>query len=211
MPLVDARYYKALLISPSKMIGAEITPLLAYGLPLAPIHEVNGYPNRRQLVDVLKSVEPKLCFLDFSTEVQAFDFLRELRSVEPALPVVALLSSNKPDLVLQCMRQGATDFLIRPFTTDQVDACVEKIARIIPAPSRNPSGSKAIAVMPAKGASGATTIACNLAYQCKRLGASRVLLADLDPLTGTVAFVLKLKSTYSFVDVLHREDSLEAD
>ena len=50
--------------------------------------------------------------------------------------------------------------------------------------------------MPAKGAAGATTIACNLAYQCKRLGASKILLADLDPLTGTVSFVLKLKSTY---------------
>ena len=65
--------------------------------------------------------------------------------------------------------------------------------------------------MPAKGGAGATTIACNLAYQCKRLGAERILLADMDPLTGTVSFLLKLKSTYSFMDVLNREDSLEAD
>ena len=40
MPIIDARYYKALLISPNRTILSEITPMLAYGLPLAPIQEV---------------------------------------------------------------------------------------------------------------------------------------------------------------------------
>jgi pilus assembly protein CpaE len=211
MPILDARYYKTLLISPNRNVTAEITPLLAYGLPLAPIHEVKDYPGRRELADLLRSADPKLCFLDFSTEQQAYNVLTDLHSLTPQIPVVALLAANHPDLVLQCLRQGATDFLIRPFTTDQLDACIEKVARILPAPSKNIGGGKVIAVMPAKGASGATTIACNLAFQCKRLGATKILLADLDPLTGTVSFVLKLKSTYCFVDVIQREDSLEAD
>ena len=53
MPIIDARYYKALLISPNRNVTAEIMPLLAYGLPLAPIHDVNAYPGRRELVDLL--------------------------------------------------------------------------------------------------------------------------------------------------------------
>ena len=44
MPIIDARHYKALLISPNKNIKSEIEPLLAHGLPLAPIHDVNAYP-----------------------------------------------------------------------------------------------------------------------------------------------------------------------
>jgi pilus assembly protein CpaE len=211
MPIIDARHYKALLISPNKNITTEIAPLLAHGLPLAPIHDVNSYPNRRQLADLLRATEAKLCFLDFSTEQQAYSVLSDLHSLAPQMPVLALLAANNPDLVLQCLRQGATDFLIRPFTADQLDACIEKVARIIPAPTRNVGGGKVIAVMPAKGASGATTVACNLAFQCKRLGVEKTLLADLDALTGTVSFVLKLKSTYCFVDVIHRQDSLEAD
>src|SRR4051794_1975447 len=201
MPIIDARSYTALLISPNKTVASEITPLLAYGLPLAPIHDVNMYPGWRQLVDMLRSVDPKLCFLDFSAKEQALPVLAEIHSLAPGLPVIALLGTDNPDLVLQCLRQGATDFLIRPFTTEQLDGCVEKIARTLPPPTRSISGGKVIAVMPAKGAAGATTIACNLAYQCKRLGASKILLADLDPLTGTVSFVLKLKSSYSFIDV----------
>jgi Flp pilus assembly CpaE family ATPase len=43
------------------------------------------------------------------------------------------------------------------------------------------------------------------------VGAKKILLADLDPLTGTIAFLLKLRSQYSFLDVLSRESSLDAD
>lgn len=210
MPLIDARFYKTALISPNKSVTSEIVPLLAYGLPLAPITEVNQYPNRRQLVDMLRSSEPKICFIDFSQEKQAFETLAEVHTLAPQIVNVALLGADNPDLILRCVRGGASDFLIRPFTTDQLDACIEKVARILPAPSRNTGNTKVIAVLPAKGSSGATTVACNLAYQCKRLGA-KVLLADLDPLTGTISFLLKIKSSYSFMDVLHRESSLEAD
>jgi len=39
----------------------------------------------------------------------------------------------------------------------------------------------------------------------------RVLLADLDPLAGTLSFVLKIKSQYSFIDVLQRSSDIDAD
>jgi pilus assembly protein CpaE len=162
-------------------------------------------------MDLITAVEPKICLLDISNRSEAFDVLTELRSIAPQLMVVALLPANDPDLVLQCLRQGASDFLMRPFTNDQLDACVEKLARTVPAPSRSGSAAKVISVIPVKGAAGASTVACNLAYQCKRLGSANVLLADMDALTGTVSFLLKVKSTYSFMDVLNREDSLESD
>jgi pilus assembly protein CpaE len=211
MPIIDARFYKSLLVSPTRAITAELLPLLAQGLPLAPVHDVGVYPTRRQMMDLVKSFEPKIVFLDATAPAKAFETLGELHSLAPQVAVVALLGANDPDMVLQWLRQGATDFLIRPFTSDQLDACVEKIARLLPAPSRGVGAGKAIAVMPAKGSAGATTIACNLAYQCKRLGATKIMLADMDPLTGTVSFLLKLKSTYSFMDVLQRQDGLEAD
>jgi pilus assembly protein CpaE len=210
MPIIDARYYKVLLICPNRTVTTEFTPLLSYGLPLAPVHALDIYPNRRDIMTVLTTVDPKICFLDFSNGSEAISVLSELHQVAHQLPVIALLASDNPDLVLQCLRQGASDFLIRPITTEQLDACVEKVARTMPTPSRG-TASKVISVMPAKGSAGATTVACNLAQQCKRLTGGDVLLADMDPLTGTISFLLKLKSTYSFMDVLHRQSSLEAD
>ncbi len=80
-----------------------------------------------------------------------------------------------------------------------------------PAAPDNSAQAKIISVMPAKGACGATTLACNLAFQWKRMGAKKVLLADLDPLAGTTSFLLKLKSTFSFMDVLQRGHELDID
>ena len=93
-----------------------------------------------------------------------------------------------------------------------MEAALAKLARIhSAAESQAGEPARMFAVMPAKGACGATTIACNLAYQWKRLGAKRILLADLDPLTGTLSFLLKTKSIYSFMDALQRSHELDAD
>ena len=64
---------------------------------------------------------------------------------------------------------------------------------------------------PTKGACGASTIAANLAHKRKTFGVDRLLLADLDPLTGTVSFLLKLKSNYSFLDAMNLASSLDGD
>ena len=37
------------------------------------------------------------------------------------------------------------------------------------------------------------------------------LLADMDPYTGIISFILKAKSTYSFLDVLNHSDALDND
>ncbi len=124
------------------------------------------------------------------------------------LPIIAVLSANDPELVLRCLRQGASDFLIPPFTSEQVEAALQKIARQHPTRLKTPG--RVYCIVPAKGGCGASTIACNLAYQMKR-GAKRILLADLDPLAGTLSFLLKIKSSYSFMDVLARSQDIDAD
>lgn len=213
MPIIDARFYKTLLICPHKAISNEVAPVIAHGLPLAPVTVVNEYLNRRGAVDALKKHEPKICFLDFATNFQeGLNTLLDLLAVNPSLAVIALLPNNKnTEQVLTCLRNGALDFLTRPFTFDQMDAAAEKIAKLLPAPAQRTGSSLTVAVLPAKGACGATTIACNLAFQAKKAGAKKVLLADLDPLTGTIAFLLKIKSGYSFLDMLSRGGTMDSD
>jgi pilus assembly protein CpaE len=212
MPIIDARYYKTLVICPNRTMAAELGPVLSNGLPLAPVTNIQSYPNRRQLVDLLKSADPKLCFLDFSDAEHGAAVLSDLLQVKPNLPVIALLPSGNADLMLKCVRSGASDLLVRPFASDQMDAAVEKVARLNPAPaSGRGKGGKVIGVFPAKGACGASTIATSLAFQARRAGSKKVVLCDLDPLTGTIPFLLKLKTTHSFLDVLTRMDSLDDD
>lgn len=202
--------WKALFVCPNPKIVKELGPLLHHFLPAFTSHEVSSYPTRHQIADLLAAQQPSLCFLEVSEPPErGLALIPELLRIDPKLPIVVVLSSNDPELVLRCLRQGASDFLLLPFTIEQVDGALQKIARLHPGRTKSPG--KVYCVMPAKGGCGASTIASNLAYQLKRLGDKRILLADLDPLAGTMSFLLKIKSSYSFMDVLQRSGEMDVD
>jgi len=66
-----------------------------------------------------------------------------------------------------------------------------------------------VAVMNAKGGSGATMLACNLAHQLSIRG-GRTLLLDLDLQFGTVAHCLDVLPTHSHMEVLKQVDELDS-
>ncbi len=202
--------WKALFLCPNPKIVKELTPVFSQLLGNYTPQELNSYPNRHQLTDLLSTESPNLCILEVSNPVErGLAVIPELARADPKLPIVVVLSNDNPEIVLRCLRQGASDFLIQPFTSEQVEATLRKVARLHPARSKNPG--KVYCVMPAKGGCGASTIAGNLAYQLKRLGDKRILLADLDPLTGTQSFLLKIKSNYSFIDVIAHAHQIDVD
>jgi pilus assembly protein CpaE len=203
---------RAVVISPNSRMADELTPLLTIHMPGVPSSHVRSYPSPRDVGAAMGSGGLNLCFLDVVTDPeQALQLLGEMSRMGPSIQVVALLAGNDPDAMLKCLRGGAADFLIQPFTGEQIEAVLAKLARTALSEGGGKEPAKIFVVMPAKGACGATTIACNLAFQWKRQGAKRVLLADLDPLTGTMSFLLKIKSIYSFVDALTRSHELDHD
>ncbi len=194
-------------------MGAELKQLLGRELPRMKTTPLSAYPPQGTLFELLEAEAIELCFLDIaSNRAAAFDAMSHIGTRRPDVPVLALLPANDPDLILQCLRQGASEFLIQPFTPDQLHAALAKLSRFHLARAPEPSSNSRIySVIPSKGACGATTIACHLAPALKKQSGNRVLLADMDGLTGTVAFLLKLRSHYSFVDALNHAGGLEAD
>jgi pilus assembly protein CpaE len=214
MPQSDAPKFsgtwKALFICPNQKIIRDLAPLLRKHLPTFSGHDLNYYPMRHQLAEVVGAETPNLCLLEIGETTDAgLAIIPDLLRIDPKLPIIVVLPSNDPELVLRCLRQGASDFLIPPFTSEQVEGALQKIARLQPNRAIG-GGGKVYCIMPAKGGCGASTISSNLAYQMKR-GNKRILLADLDPLAGTLSFLLKIKSNYSFMDALARSQDIDAD
>ena len=202
----------AVIISPNSRMTDELDGLLRTHLAGMPVNQLRTYPSPREVSGAMGGGGSHLVFLDVVSDPdQAIHLLSEMGRLGLAVQVIALLGGNDPDLILKCLRAGAVDFLTPPFTAEQIEAAMAKMARLQPTAEGGREPGKIYAVMPAKGACGATTIACNLAFQWKRLGAKRVLLADLDPLTGTMSFLLKIKSTYSFLDTLQHAHELDVD
>ena len=197
-----------LVICPERQIYNELTPLVSQMLPLTTVVEVSTYPDRKEVGELLAKHQPWLCLVDVGKQKdQALATISEFAALNRNLQVVALLPAKDSDLILTCLRQGASEFLLRPLVAEHVQPVFERLNQV----TTHRGFGRIVAVLPVKGACGASTIASSLAFQWKRFGVKRVLLADMDPSAGTLSFLLKLKSTYSYIDALSRAARLDAD
>jgi pilus assembly protein CpaE len=137
-----------------------------------------------------------------------------LRAVEllhqeaPESAVFAIGSLSQPQVIVNAMRAGAREFIERPTTTtDLLEAFVRLSAAQRRVKQEGPRG-KVFSVINAKGGSGATTVAVNLALALQS-SHGQTALVDLAPL-GHAALHLNLKPLFSVADAtrnLHRMDA----
>jgi pilus assembly protein CpaE len=203
--------WKILVISPNEQAASPLQPLIEEFLPFSTAVTLPDYPTRAVLSEVLADQGVNLCFVDaFTNRDWAQALLNDLSMLDARMPLVAIHADNDPDYILRTLRVGATEVLMQPITGDQFCAAMERICALTRGRAVGELG-RIYCIVPAKGAAGATTLACNLAPLLAKNGGKRVLLCDLDPLTGTVSFQLKLKSMYSFMDAVTRAQEMDAD
>ncbi|WP_044874909.1 AAA family ATPase [Pseudomonas sp. LFM046] len=106
------------------------------------------------------------------------------------------------------MQAGARDFLPEPVAEEELLAALGRMMAEVRSSSTTNNG-KLVAVINAKGGSGATLLACNLAHQLSSLGGNTLLL-DLDLQFGSVAHYLDVPTAHSHLDVLQQVDELDS-
>ena len=126
----------------------------------------------------------------------------------PDTAVFAIGTMSQPQLIVSAMRVGAKEFIERPTTTtDLLEAFVRLSTNQRKVKRDGPRG-KVFTVVNAKGGSGATTIAVNLALALQSAHGN-IALVDLAPL-GHATLHLNLKAPFTVADAirnLHRMDS----
>ncbi|PYC22511.1 hypothetical protein DMO17_13690 [Aquipseudomonas alcaligenes] len=105
------------------------------------------------------------------------------------------------------MQAGARDFLSDAVVEAELLGALQRMLR--ESHVSTGAGGKLVAVMNAKGGSGATMFACNLAHQLSATGASTLLL-DLDLQFGSVAHSLDIAPTHSHVEVMQQVEGLDS-
>jgi pilus assembly protein CpaE len=148
-----------------------------------------------------------ICFLDAATNSEDAQLL--ISELAPAVPVVALHPRNDADLILRCLRRGASEFVADP-TADAVRGVFERLARTRYEAVQHAPGT-VYCVVPGKPGCGSSTLAAHLAIQLHRNGANPVLLVDGDHLTASIAFMLKLKPEFHLEDVLRDWSRMDDD
>src|ERR1700751_4441529 len=142
------------------------------------------------------------------TPAAALNAIELLRQEVPETAVFAIGSMSQPQTIVSAMRAGAREYIERPTTTtDLLEAFIRLSTNQRKVKRDGPRG-KVFTVVNAKGGSGATTIAVNLALALQSAHGN-VALVELAPL-GHTALHMNLKPLFSVADAvrnLHRLDS----
>jgi len=153
---------------------------------------------------------PDVVVVDIATDGVAAA-LRAIELLHQELPDAAVFAVGpltQSQLIVSAMRAGVREYIERPTTTtDLLEAFVRLTATRRKPASQNSRG-KVFTVVNAKGGSGATTVAVNLALALQSIHHSTALV-DLAPL-GHCALHLNLKPAFTVSDAianLHRLDS----
>src|SRR5208283_1997590 len=126
----------------------------------------------------------------------------------PDSAVFAVGPMTQSQLIVSAMRAGVREYIERPTTTTDLLEAFVRVTATRRKPGRESSRGKVFTIVNAKGGSGATTVAVNLALALQAAHHNTALV-DLAPL-GHCALHLNLKPTFTVSDAvanLHRLDS----
>lgn len=176
---------------------------------VVPFHEIND-----SHLEQLRQLNPDLIFLDVSEDpVMGLKFAQFLVEGAPNRRVVGIGNDLTPDLLMQAMQAGVTEYLPKPVTPDKIQDSIDRLARKFGHRSgedRKREPGKLYAFFSPKGGAGSTSVATNTAVQLHLLTRKRVLLVDLDLELGETALLLGVEPRFSFVDLVrnfHRVDA----
>ena len=81
----------------------------------------------KQALEVIDHQDPQMVFLDIEMPgMKGLDVLREIRAREKDFPVVMITAYGSVDLAVEAMKEGAYDFIPKPFKANHIALVVEK-------------------------------------------------------------------------------------
>ncbi len=91
-------------------------------------HEVIEAANGREAVEVYVAQTPDAVLMDITMpEMDGLEALREIRSRDPGARVAMLTAMGQQSIVIEAIKSGAKDFVVKPFERERVLAAVAKL------------------------------------------------------------------------------------
>ena len=180
-------------------------------------------PTARSISEALTAIEGgalRMVLLgpSFANE-SAIDSVRVLRNEDPSLLLIAVADQITSALLRSAMRAGVSEVIEAPLTEEKVEDAITQFANDVlkrrtaaapPALQESREEGQLIVVMSAKGGSGKTVVATNLALLLTRFEGKKVAIVDADLQFGDVCLVLQLEPRFTLVNAAHEMHHLDA-
>ena len=171
-----------------------------------------GLRNAIQTLSV--SASPTILFVDLSESGDPLNDINALAEVcEPGTVVIAAGQVNDVRLYRDLVASGIQDYLLKPFTPDQLRDAFAHAQLIVSGPRSNePTTEKPhvmAAVIGVRGGVGASTVASSIAWLMGDKGGRSTALLDLDVHFGTGALSLDLEPGRGLTDAIENPSRID--
>jgi len=176
------------------------------------VDNVDWLVTPREVMRMLEQFQHRVCIVDFDEGEESARVARKLREgCETGVTLFAASSDSRPDQIIAAMRAGCSEYLIKPFQSDQLVEALAHVATWTQGKLPTQKG-RVVTLMGAKGGAGTTSLAVHLALSLVQRHNRRVLLVDQHPALGEVTLCLGLgRHQYSFYELVHNMDRLDAE
>ena len=81
-----------------------------------------------EAVELYKSHQPDLVTMDITMpEMDGIEAVKQIKAVNPAAKVIMCSAMGQQSMVMDAIKAGANDFIVKPFQADRVLEAVKKI------------------------------------------------------------------------------------
>jgi pilus assembly protein CpaE len=182
-------------------------------------------------IQMAKELEPHIVLMDINMPgVDGITAGEAISQEVPASQVIMMSVQGEADYLRRSMLAGAREFLIKPFSSDELVSSIRRVYELgaaqraryqAPAPpvsataQRQPPPpeelGKVISVFSPKGGTGCSTIATNLAIALQTETEARVVLVDGSLQFGDIAVLLNLKPVRTIADLVPHMSELDGE
>jgi nitrogen regulation protein NR(I) len=94
-------------------------------------HETVAVPDGEAALELVKTGDVDILITDLRMPgLDGLGLLREVKVVEPGLPVIVITAHGSVDTAVSAMKEGAFDYITKPFDRDELKLAVRKAAQV---------------------------------------------------------------------------------
>ena len=196
------------------------------------IQVVGTAANGKEGLEQAKKLTPDIVLMDVNMPIMdGIQATEQLAQEAPGSPVIIMSVQGERDYLRRAMQSGAREFLIKPFSGDELIASIRRVYQLdqkkesflaksagaappdggAPAAERRREQGQVIFLYSGKGGVGKSLIAANLAVSMANETKGKVALVDLDLQFGDIGVLLNLDHSQGITDLIENIEHMDQD
>jgi pilus assembly protein CpaE len=195
------------------------------------IEIVGSAARGQEAIELAYNIEPDIMLMDVNMpDMDGVAATTAISAQFPNIGVIMMSVLNEPDLLRRSMLAGAREFLVKPFSLDELQQSVRSVHRltaqtrrvvaadggsavstVTPSVSRPTGRGKIISIVSLKGGVGRSVIASNFAVALKQQSGQRVALVDANISFGDIAVMMNVSDAKTLLDAVPYLRNVDAD